>query len=149
MRTTTMCRSVLLPAGLLLLAGAAPAQVSLFDWPSAGSSTGSGSQTPTTLMITGPDNGCDSPIAYFEATAPVGGTVSITCDFQNLDTGALQDHPIYDAPAAYLNGEILVAAFDGILCAAGYNTFHEVMTLSEAPVLFVPGTDVRLDDQGA
>ncbi len=103
----TRRRSALLPAALLLIAGAAPAQVGLFDWTYAGSSTGSGSQTPTELHVVGPDNGCDAVIAYFEATAPVGGTVSITCDFQNLDSGALQNHPDFDAPAAYLNGEII------------------------------------------
>ena len=42
-----------------------------------------------------------------------------------------------------------LAAFDGIISAAGYNSFHELMLLCDAPVLFVPTTNERLDDQAA
>lgn len=38
-------------------------------------------------------------------------------------------------------------AFDGIISAAGYNSFHEAMTLTRAPVLFAPSVHARLDDQ--
>lgn len=43
----------------------------------------------------------------------------------------------------------LLNAFDGIITAAGYNSFHEVLTLSRAPVLFAPNRNARLDDQYA
>ncbi len=42
-----------------------------------------------------------------------------------------------------------LAAFDGVICAAGYNSFHETLTLCDAPVLFVPAQNARLDDQAA
>lgn len=40
-------------------------------------------------------------------------------------------------------------AFDGIAAAAGYNTFHEALTLTTCPLLFVPTLDAALDDQAA
>ena len=43
----------------------------------------------------------------------------------------------------------LLSAFDGIISAAGYNSYHEVLTLSRAPVLFAPSRNARLDDQYA
>jgi hypothetical protein len=42
-----------------------------------------------------------------------------------------------------------LAAFDGIVTAAGYNSFHEVLQLSDRPVLFAPGRGARRDDQAA
>ena len=43
----------------------------------------------------------------------------------------------------------LLNGFDGIISAAGYNSFHEVLSLSRAPVLFAPNQNARLDDQYA
>lgn len=43
----------------------------------------------------------------------------------------------------------LLRAFDGIISASGYNSYHEVLTLSRAPVLFAPNRHARLDDQFA
>ena len=40
------------------------------------------------------------------------------------------------------------AAFDVVLSAAGYNSFHELLRMG-APTLFVPNTATSLDDQGA
>jgi hypothetical protein len=40
-------------------------------------------------------------------------------------------------------------AFDGVVSATGYNSFHELLLLCDAPVLFVPTTNARLDDQAA
>jgi hypothetical protein len=40
-----------------------------------------------------------------------------------------------------------IAAFDGIVSAAGYNSFHEYMQLYEGPVLLVPKLHSALDDQ--
>jgi hypothetical protein len=40
-----------------------------------------------------------------------------------------------------------IAAFDGIVSAAGYNSFHEYMQLFEGPVLLVPKLHSALDDQ--
>ncbi len=42
-----------------------------------------------------------------------------------------------------------LAAFDGVVAATGYNTFHELMLQCTCPVLFVPTTNERLDDQAA
>lgn len=42
-----------------------------------------------------------------------------------------------------------LAAFDGVISAAGYNSFHEIMLGCTAPVLFVPTVNARLDDQPA
>ncbi|MBP0483088.1 hypothetical protein [Sagittula salina] len=42
-----------------------------------------------------------------------------------------------------------LAAFDGVISACGYNSFHELMTMTNRPVLFVPTINERLDDQGA
>lgn len=41
------------------------------------------------------------------------------------------------------------AAFDGIVSAAGYNSFHELLHFTDRPVLFVPTTNERADDQAA
>lgn len=43
----------------------------------------------------------------------------------------------------------LLNGFDGIISAAGYNSFHEVLSLCRAPVLFAPNRHARLDDQYA
>lgn len=43
----------------------------------------------------------------------------------------------------------MLNAFDGIISAAGYNSFHETLALSGAPVLFAPNQNARLDDQFA
>ena len=40
-------------------------------------------------------------------------------------------------------------AFDGIICAAGYNSFHEVMSQPKIPVLLVPSVHRRLDAQAS
>lgn len=45
--------------------------------------------------------------------------------------------------APYLN------AFDGIISAAGYNSFHEGLTLTSCPLLLSPTVHQRLDDQQA
>lgn len=50
--------------------------------------------------------------------------------------------------AVYPLGQYL-AAFDGVISAAGYNSFHETMLLSQAPVLLAPTIHQRLDDQNA
>ena len=42
-----------------------------------------------------------------------------------------------------------LAAFDGVISAAGYNSFHEIMLGCTAPVLFIPTVSARLDDQPA
>lgn len=41
------------------------------------------------------------------------------------------------------------AAFDGIVSAAGYNSFHELLHFTDRPALFVPTTNERADDQAA
>jgi predicted glycosyltransferase len=53
-----------------------------------------------------------------------------------------------------LDGEIQVypihryiAAFDGVITAAGYNSYHELMLDSNIPVLFLPVERIGLDDQ--
>ena len=38
-------------------------------------------------------------------------------------------------------------AFDGVISAAGYNSFHELMQLYRGPVLFAPTRHAQLDDQ--
>lgn len=40
-------------------------------------------------------------------------------------------------------------AFDGVITAAGYNSFHELMLGYEGPVLLAPTNNVRLDNQEA
>jgi hypothetical protein len=40
-------------------------------------------------------------------------------------------------------------AFDAVVSAAGYNSFHELMQLFQGPVLFVPRNRAGLDDQDA
>lgn len=42
-----------------------------------------------------------------------------------------------------------LAAFDGVVSSAGYNSFHELMQLCDRPVLFAPRQHGALDDQGA
>lgn len=42
-----------------------------------------------------------------------------------------------------------LAAFDGVVSAAGYNSFHELMQLFDRPVLLVPRRHSTLDDQAA
>ncbi|MEM9320655.1 MAG: hypothetical protein AAGA70_16855 [Pseudomonadota bacterium] len=42
-----------------------------------------------------------------------------------------------------------LAAFDGVISAVGYNSFHELMQLYDKPVLLVPRQHSRLDDQMA
>lgn len=42
-----------------------------------------------------------------------------------------------------------LAAFDGVISAAGYNSFHELMLSYQGPVLFLPVDQRGLDDQGA
>lgn len=42
-----------------------------------------------------------------------------------------------------------LAGFDGAISAAGYNSFHELLLLFDKPVLFVPTTNARVDDQTA
>ena len=43
----------------------------------------------------------------------------------------------------------LLNGFDGVISAAGYNSFHELLTLTSAPILFAPNRHARLDDQYA
>jgi hypothetical protein len=50
--------------------------------------------------------------------------------------------------SVYPLGPIL-PAFDGIISAAGYNSFHESLSLSTAPILFSPTIHARLDNQYA
>lgn len=66
--------------------------------------------------------------------------------------------PLAEVPVdAKLPGEVLrqfplardFAAFDGIISAAGYNSFQELMMMYEGPVLFAPTVHARLDDQPA
>lgn len=42
-----------------------------------------------------------------------------------------------------------LAAFDGVVSASGYNSFHELMQLCDQPVLFAPRQHSALDDQVA
>jgi len=42
-----------------------------------------------------------------------------------------------------------MAAFDGMISAAGYNSYHELILGYDGPVLFTPTNNVRLDDQSA
>ncbi|MEM9583036.1 MAG: hypothetical protein AAGA08_07960 [Pseudomonadota bacterium] len=42
-----------------------------------------------------------------------------------------------------------LSAFDGIISAAGYNSFHEMLALTDVPLMFVPTIHARLDDQNA
>ncbi len=42
-----------------------------------------------------------------------------------------------------------LAAFDGVVSSAGYNSFHELMQLYDGPVLFAPRQHSALDDQAA
>lgn len=93
---------------LLILAAGTPAQLDLFAWSLDGNPSGSGSLTPTLMHVVGPDGGgCTPPITHFAAVAPVAGLVSVSVDFVNLDSGAAQGHPIYDAPAGWRNGTVL------------------------------------------
>ncbi|MEM0946191.1 MAG: hypothetical protein AAGK37_02205 [Pseudomonadota bacterium] len=41
----------------------------------------------------------------------------------------------------------LIAAFDGLITAAGYNSFHEALLIGDLPILMVPALHQRLDDQ--
>ncbi len=40
-----------------------------------------------------------------------------------------------------------VQAFDGIISAAGYNSFHELLLGVDCPVLFIPTAHAKMDDQ--
>ena len=40
-----------------------------------------------------------------------------------------------------------LAAFDGVISAAGYNSFHELMLENRLPVLFAPVDHALMDDQ--
>jgi hypothetical protein len=63
---------------------------------------------------------------------------------------AVQDPHLADAATASVYPLApLLSAFDGVVCAAGYNSFHEAMQLCRCPVLLAPGTASRLDDQAA
>lgn len=42
-----------------------------------------------------------------------------------------------------------IQAFDGVISATGYNSFHELMLGTDLPVLFIPTANARLDDQPA
>lgn len=42
-----------------------------------------------------------------------------------------------------------LSAFDGVVTATGYNSFHELMMAFDGPVMFAPTNFVRLDDQVA
>jgi len=42
-----------------------------------------------------------------------------------------------------------LAAFDGVITATGYNSYHELMIGNRSPVLFAPTNFVRMDDQVA
>ncbi len=42
-----------------------------------------------------------------------------------------------------------LAAFDGVITATGYNSFHELLIGYDKPIMFVPTNNVRLDDQVA
>ncbi len=106
---------VLLAVALALVAPAAPAQIGLFDWTLQGAESGAGTVTPTALLVTGPDGACSVPIAYFGTIAPFAGTLSVTVEFQNLDTGGAQGHFDYDAPAAWHQGRIILAEDDPLL----------------------------------
>ena len=56
--------------------------------------------------------------------------------------GRISEVSIYPL-AKYLN------AFDGIVCAAGYNSFHESLYLTDLPIVFSPTIHERLDNQSA
>lgn len=66
--------------------------------------------------------------------------------------------PLAEVPVdSKLSGQVLrqfplaldFAAFDGVISAAGYNSFQELMMLYDGPVLFSPTVHARLDDQSA
>lgn len=60
----------------------------------------------------------------------------------NQKDGALKTIAVYPLNRYY-------DAFDGVIAAAGYNTFHELMQSCDMPVLFLPTANARLDDQPA
>ncbi|WP_413841597.1 hypothetical protein [Tateyamaria sp.] len=60
-------------------------------------------------------------------------------NFTQLKSG---DHMLRSFPASHL-----LNAFDGLISAAGYNSFHEALILTDLPVLFVPNQHPNLDDQ--
>ncbi len=98
-------------ASLPLLVGAlglapAAAQVSLFDWTFAGNPAGSGSMTPMTLHVVGPDGGTCSAgtTSQFETIMPASGLISVDVDFVNLDSWVAQGHAIFDSPALLVDG---------------------------------------------
>ena len=60
----------------------------------------------------------------------------------DLGPGGLMTRSIYPL-APHL------AAFDGVISTAGYNSFHELMQLYDGPVLLAPRQHSELDDQAA
>jgi hypothetical protein len=78
-----------------------------FTWTLAGSTQGSGSQTPTGLHVVGPDGiGCtDGSTTQFETLIPGPGTISVDVDFVNLDSWVIaQGHAIFDSPCVLVDG---------------------------------------------
>lgn len=51
-------------------------------------------------------------------------------------------HVLQGYPTAHL-----MNAFDGLITAAGYNSLHEALMIMDVPILFVPHSNARLDDQ--
>jgi hypothetical protein len=86
--------------GMFALAWPAAAQIDAFEWVLVGNETGSGFMMPGSLHVTGPDSlDCVEHVTYFETVLPVGGTLSVLVDFENLDTWVQQGHADFDAPA--------------------------------------------------
>ncbi len=89
----------------LLVAPATVAQIDAFDWTLAGNTTGSGGVTPGNLHVVGPNWGsCDPHVTWFETVMPVGGTLSVLVDFQNLDSYYYKGQAWYDGPAWVIDG---------------------------------------------
>jgi hypothetical protein len=93
----------LLPMAVAVAALAAPAaaQFDLLNWtfnPSTGG--GSGSLTPSQMMLIGPNSGCERPTAVsYTAIAPFAGTVVATGSYHTSD-----EQPEYDSFSYLIDG---------------------------------------------
>src|SRR5262245_25235936 len=98
-------------ASMVLLVSSAAAQIGAFAWTLKGNPAGVGDATPTNLHVIGPDESgwwpgfsCIPPVTYFETQLPVGGTIDVLLDFQNLDAYTYKFQDWYDAPAWVIDG---------------------------------------------
>src|SRR5262245_64506732 len=103
--------AIVLAAVAALIALAAPpvfGQFGGFTWTLAGSTQGSGTQSPTGLHVVGPDGGgcIDGSTTQFETVIPGPGTISVDVAFVNLDSWVAQGHALFDSPCVLLDGAL-------------------------------------------